>query len=125
MKPIELIKHAIIAQSNAKAKYSNFSVGCALLSDKNEIILGCNIESAVYPSTLCAERVAIYSALSRGIDKFKSIAIVSDNTAKPCGSCRQIIYEYLGDIPIYIGNSDISIDIETHSIKTLLPHPFG
>ena len=77
MKPEDLIKHAIKAQNNAQAKYSNFYVGCALLTEKNEIFLGCNIESAAYPSTMCAERVAIYSAIAQGINNFKAIAIVS------------------------------------------------
>ena len=124
MKPKELIKHAIKAQANSKSKYSNFPVGCALLCDDDSIIYGCNIESAVYPSTLCAERVGIYSALSQGLTKFKAIAIVSNNSAKPCGSCRQIIHEYLGDIPIYISDSK-GTDYTTHYIKDLLPHPFG
>ena len=125
MKPHELIKQAVVGQSRAKAKYSNFYVGCALLSDDNQIFLGCNIESAAYPSTMCAERVAIYSAISKGINKFKAIAIVSSETAKPCGPCRQIIHEYLGDIPIYISNGKDGNIYETHSIKKLLPYPFG
>ena len=123
MKPKELIKHAIKAQANSKSKYSNFPVGCALLTKNNEIILGCNIESAAYPSTICAERVAIYSALSKGIDQFKAIAIVSPIMAKPCGQCRQIIYEYLGNIPIYVSNNKQE-DHEKHYIKDLLPYPF-
>ena len=69
MEPVDLIKHAIKAQKNSQSQYSNFPVGCALISDDNSIIYGCNIESAVYPSTLCAERVAIYSALSQGLKK--------------------------------------------------------
>ena len=81
------------------------------------------LESAVYPSTLCAERVAIYSAISKGITDFKAIAIVSKSSAKPCGSCRQIIYEYLGNIPIYISNG-IKEEYETYYIKDLLPYPF-
>ena len=127
MKPIELIKEAIKAQGYAKAKYSNFKVGTAILSDNNKIILGCNIESAAYPSTICAERVAIYSALSQGISKFKAIAVVSSLSAKPCGPCRQIIYEYLGNVPIYIsdGKNIEDINYETHYIKDLLPYPFG
>ena len=124
MDPIDLIQHAVKAQKNSQSKYSNFPVGCALLSDKEVITYGCNIESAVYPSTLCAERVAIYSALSQGIDNFKAIAIVSNNSAKPCGACRQIIHEYLGNIPIYISNSK-GKEYKTHYIKDLLPHPFG
>ena len=127
MKPEKLIKEAIKAQGYAKAKYSNFFVGTAIVSNNNKIILGCNIESAAYPSTMCAERVAIYSALSQGISEFKAIAIVSRLSAKPCGPCRQIIHEYLGNIPIYIsnGNDVKNIKYETHYIKDLLPHPFG
>ena len=124
MEALDLIKHAIIAQKNSQSKYSNFPVGCAILCDDNSIIYGCNIESAVYPSTLCAERVAIYSALSQGLTKFKAIAIVSNNSAKPCGSCRQIMHEYLGNIPIYISDSK-GQEFTTHYIKNLLPYPFG
>ena len=119
-----LIQEALLAQKNAKCKYSNFPVGCALLTKNGDVIYGCNIESAVYPSTLCAERVAIYSALSQGLTKFKAIAIVSNNSAKPCGSCRQIMHEYLGNIPIYISDSK-GQEFTTHYIKNLLPYPFG
>ena len=122
--PQDLIEKAVEAQSSAQAKYSNFYVGCALLSSDDQVFLGCNIESAAYPSTICAERVAIYSAIALGINKFKAIAIVSKASAKPCGPCRQIIHEYLGDIPIYVSNG-IDNDYETHTIKELLPHPFG
>ena len=124
MKPIDLLEQAVLAQKNSKSKYSGFAVGCALLTDSDEVIFGCNIESAAYPSTMCAERVAIYSAISKGITKFQSIAIVSPLRAKPCGPCRQIIHEYLGDIPIYIAKNN-SKDFETHYIKDLLPYPFG
>ena len=124
MKPIDLIKQAVKAQNNAHAKYSNFTVGCALLTKDDDVILGCNIESAAYPSTMCAERVAIYAALAKGITRFKAIAIVSPLSAKPCGPCRQIIYEYLSDIPIYVSNGKTD-KYETHHISDLLPHPFG
>ena len=123
-KPEDLVKHAIKAQRNSQSKYSKFPVGCALLTEDDIIIYGCNIESAVYPSTLCAERVAIYSALSQGIEKFKAIAIVSDTAARPCGSCRQIMHEYLGNVPIYISDS-IGGKYISHNIKELLPYPFG
>ena len=124
MSPEKLLKHAIKAQNNSKSKFSKFPVGCALLTNDNEVILGCNIESAAYPSTICAERVAIYSAISNGINVFKSIAIVSPIKAKPCGQCRQIIYEYLGNIPIYISDG-LSSSFEEHYINDLLPHAFG
>tara|TARA_B100000029_G_scaffold312991_1_gene305452 strand:+ start:332 stop:706 length:375 start_codon:yes stop_codon:yes gene_type:complete len=120
----DLIKCAVDAQNNAQAQYSKFYVGCALLSNNDKVFFGCNIESAAYPSTMCAERVAIYSAIAQGVTDFKAIAIVSKLSAKPCGPCRQIIYEYLGDIPIYISNGK-DANYETHSIKDLLPHPFG
>ena len=120
----DLIKYAVDAQSNAQAKYSKFYVGCAILSNDDKVFLGCNIESAAYPSTMCAERVAIYSAIAQGVTSFKAIAIVSKLSAKPCGPCRQIIHEYLGDIPIYVSNGQDQ-DYETHSIKDLLPYPFG
>ena len=125
MEPSHLIEQAVIAQNRARAKYSKFFVGCSLLSENNEIFLGCNIESAAYPSTMCAERVAIYSAISQGIRKFKAIAVVSSESAKPCGPCRQIIHEYLGNIPIYISNGKNIEVYETFSIKELLPYPFG
>ena len=124
MEPKELIKEAVIAQNRAKAKYSNFYVGTSILTKDNQIIYGCNIESAAYPSTMCAERVAIYSAISQNISNFKAIAIVSSQSAKPCGPCRQIIHEYLGDVPIYISDSN-GTDYKTHYIKDLLPYPFG
>ena len=120
----DLIKHAVDAQNNAQAKYSKFYVGCAILSNDDKVFLGCNIESAAYPSTMCAERVAIYSAIAQGVTSFKAIAIVSKLSAKPCGPCRQIIHEYLGDIPIYVSNGQDE-DHETQSIKVLLPYPFG
>ena len=122
--PIKLIKEALNAQKLAKAKYSKFYVGAALLSKDNKIIHGCNIESKAFPSTMCAERVAIYSAIAQGTTNFKAIAIVSKLSAKPCGPCRQIIHEYLGDVPIYISNGQDN-NYETHSIKDLLPYPFG
>ena len=120
----DLIKHALEAQKNSKCKFSNFAVGCSLLCGDGTVIYGTNIESAAYPSTLCAERVAIYSALSKGHTKFKAIAIVSDNGAKPCGSCRQIIHEYLKNIPIYISDS-VGKKYTIHYINDLLPYPFG
>ncbi len=123
MKPEKLISYACDAQGNSQSQYSNFPVGSALLSDDGKVILGCNVESAVYPNTLCAERVAIYSAISQGYTKFKAIAIVSKTGAKPCGSCRQTIYEYLGNVPIYVSDSTGS-KISTYYIKDLLPYPF-
>ena len=121
----ELINQACIAQKRAKAQYSKYYVGAALMTENNTIILGCNIESKAYPTTICAERVAIFSALSQGHLKYKALALVTKDGAFPCGSCRQIIYEYLGNIPIYISNSKNPESYEEHYIKDLLPYPFG
>ena len=123
MLPKELIQHACIAQERAKDLYSHYAVGVALLAKDNSIILGCNIESKAYPTTLCAERVAIFSALAQGHQKFRALALVTRDGAFPCGSCRQIIHEYAGNIPLYISSSPN--EYVTHTISDLLPNPFG
>ena len=123
MLPEELIKNAKLAQERAKALYSHYAVGAALLTEDNAIILGCNIESKAYPTTLCAERVAIFSAIAQGHRKFSALALVTEDGAFPCGSCRQIIHEYAGNIPIYISNG--SNEYITQTISDLLPNPFG
>ena len=119
----KLIESAINAQQKAICPYSNYPVGAALLTSNGEIIKGFNIESKAYPTTLCAERVAIFSALSQGYDKFEMLAVVTTDGATPCGSCRQIISEFLGNIPIYI--SDGVQPYEVHYIDALLPYPFN
>ena len=123
MSPEKLIQEAFSAQKRAKAIYSNYQVGAALLTNENQLILGCNIESKAYPTTLCAERVAIFSALAQGYENFKAIALVTPDGAFPCGSCRQIMYEYAYDIPIYISKN--KNDYVTYTISELLPHPFA
>ena len=123
MTPEKLIKHACNAQKRAKAKYSNYKVGAALHVKNELVILGCNIESKAYPTTLCAERVAIFSAISQGYETFTAMAIVTSDGASPCGSCRQILFEYTKDIPIYISNG--SNNYKKYSISQLLPYPFG
>ena len=123
MTPEDLIKEAIIAQKRAEAPYSNYPVGAALLTIDNSVILGCNIESKAYPTTLCAERVAIFSAISQGYKDFFAMALITQDGAFPCGSCRQIIHEYAGNIPIYIAK-DLD-NYVTQTISDLLPFPFG
>ena len=123
MGPDILIKHAITAQNRAMAPYSNYSVGAAILTETDSVILGCNVESKAYPTTLCAERVAIFSAISQGYNKFTALALITNDGAFPCGSCRQIIHEYAPDIPIYI--ADKSGDFITKNSSELLPFPFG
>ena len=123
MKPEELIKQALIAQNRAASPYSRYQVGTAILTEDNTVILGCNVESKAYPTTLCAERVAIFSAIAQGHRKFSAMALVTEDGAFPCGSCRQIIHEYAGNIPIYISNG--SNEYITKTISELLPNPFG
>ena len=96
---------------------------CFILISNNSVILGCNVESKAYPTTLCAERVAIFSAISQGHNKFIALALITSDGAFPCGSCRQIIHEYAPDIPIYI--ADKSGDFITKNSFELLPFPFG
>ena len=118
-----LINKALKAQKNAICPYSNYPVGAAILTVDNKIITGFNIESKAYPTTLCAERVAIFSALSQGYNKFKSLAVVTIDGAMPCGSCRQIIHEFAGDILIII--SDKNKNYHKTTTLELLPNPFG
>ena len=123
MTPKKLIKHALTAQNRAAAPYSQYQVGSAIVTEDNTVILGCNVESKAYPTTLCAERVAIFSAIAQGYRKFSAMALVTEDGAFPCGSCRQIIHEYAGNIPIYISNG--SNEYITQTISDLLPNPFG
>ena len=123
MTPEKLIKHALTARKRAAAPYSQYQVGSAILTKDNTVILGCNVESKAYPTTLCAERVAIFSAIAQGYRKFSAMALVTEDGAFPCGSCRQIIHEYAGNISIYISNG--SNEYITQTISDLLPNPFG
>ena len=119
----KLIEEAIKSYNNAICPYSNYRVGAALITSENKIIYGFNIESKAYPTTLCAERVAIFSALSQGHSDFSCLAVVTVDGGTPCGGCRQIIHEFAGDIPIII--SDINYNSFITSTSELLPHPFG
>ena len=122
MTKLELIKHAKEAQKNAKCSYSNYPVGAALLTNEQKVIYGCNIESKAFPTTLCAERVSIFSAISQGKTNFIEMAVITKDGAAPCGSCRQIISEYCGNIPIHF--ADEKFNFQTIMIDDLLPYPF-
>ena len=122
MDVIQLINHARKAQNFSKSPYSNYAVGAALLTKERKVIYGCNIESKAYPTTICAERVAIFSAISQGFYKFKEIAVITKDGAAPCGSCRQIISEYCGNIPVHFSNQ--SGDYTTMMMDDLLPLAF-
>lgn len=103
----ELIIKAKEAMNNAYAPYSNFKVGAALLTKDNQVYTGCNIENASYGATNCAERTAIFKAISEGAKEFKKIAVVSssDEYTYPCGICRQVISEFMPDGEVIFDNS--------------------
>ncbi|MGB7207521.1 MAG: cytidine deaminase [Pyrinomonadaceae bacterium] len=120
----ELIDAATNVRENAYAPFSNFRVGSAIETDDGQIIDGCNVESASYGLTVCAERVAIWKAISEGKRKIKHIAVVADTEelTPPCGVCRQIIWEFGGDIPVIMAN--LKGKVETVQMKDLLPRAF-
>lgn len=123
----ELLKIAEEARLKAYAPYSNFRVGAAVLTASGKVYTGCNVEIASFGATNCAERTAIYKAISEGERDFVKIAIASDNSDKnestwPCGICRQVIVEFGANIQIITGSSEG--DIVEHSIKDLLPNYF-
>jgi len=120
----KLISAARDARERAYAPLSHFQVGAALETAAGEIVTGCNIENASYGLTLCAERVAIFKAVSEGIREFTAIAVVvdTDELTPPCGACRQIIWEFCGDIPVTMAN--LAGRTETIQMSELLPRAF-
>jgi cytidine deaminase len=120
-----LIQKAVEAKLNAHPPYSNFHVGAALLTEDDKIYTGCNVENSTFGLTLCAERTAIFKAMSEGERKFKAIAITSDSPdyITPCGSCRQIIFDHCGEIDIICTNGKHEYKI--FKTSELLPHAFG
>ena len=119
-----LVAAARAAREHAVADFSGFKVGAALETDTGEIITGCNVENASYGLTLCAERVAIFKAVSEGRRSFTRIAVVADtdDPTPPCGACRQIIWEFCGDVAVTLAN--LQAVTRTLQMKDLLPLPF-
>jgi cytidine deaminase len=120
----QVVEAATIARAHAHATFSDFKVGAALQTSDGHIITGCNIENSTYGLTMCAERVAVFKAISDGHRSFRRMAVVADTTqpTTPCGACRQIIWEYAGNIEIVL--ADLSAVTSRHQLKDLLPHPF-
>ena len=120
----DLVEAARQVRENAYAPFSEFKVGAALETDDGEIIRGSNVESASYGLTVCAERVAVWNAISQGKRKIVKIAVVADTEelTPPCGVCRQIIWEFGGNIPVIFANLDGKV--ETVQMKDLLPRAF-
>ena len=118
----KLIKTAIDMRKKSHSPYSNYRVGAAVETESGKIIGGCNVESSSYGLTCCAERVALYSAISEGHDNFKSMAISTENGGMPCGACRQVIWDLCNDIKIYICNGKELL--KTIDSSDLLPDAF-
>lgn len=120
----KLISEAKRARGNAYARFSNFKVGAALLAADDQIIIGCNVENSSYGLTNCAERTAVFKAVSDGIREFKAIAVYSDSRspARPCGACLQVLYEFGPQMEIACAGIDGRMDKFT--LLELLPHGF-
>jgi len=121
-----LIRAAAKARAGAVAPYSNFKVGAALLTHSGEIIGGANVESASYGLTCCAERVALFSALTSGRKDFVALAVVARAAggAMPCGACRQLLAEYAPAAKVLVADSRKLTAIKVFSVKELLPAAF-
>jgi len=120
----DLIEAARAARLNAHAEFSHFKVGAALECADGTIVTGCNVENATYGLTICAERVAMFKALSDGHRTFRRVAVVADTGAPtpPCGACRQILWEFGGDLEVILAN--LTRETGRHRLSSLLPLPF-
>ena len=122
--PTDLIAAARRAREFAHAAFSKFKVGAALEAADGTVITGCNVENATYGLTICAERVAMFKALSDGHRQFVRIAVVADtdDPTPPCGACRQILWEFGGDLEVQLAN--LRVHKGTYRLRDLLPLPF-
>ena len=122
--PAELIRAARAARRHAHAPFSGFKVGAAIEAADGTIVTGCNIENATYGLTLCAERVAMFKALSDGHRTFRRVAVVADTQepTPPCGPCRQILWEFGGDLEVILAN--LRRETGRYQLAHLLPLPF-
>lgn len=119
-----LCQAAIAARENAVAPFSKFRVGAAVEDEQGRIHTGCNVENASYGLTICAERVAVFKALSEGVRKFRRVAVAADtgDLTPPCGACRQILWEFCGDCEVTLVN--LQGKTETFRMSQLLPRAF-
>ena len=118
-----LVQRAMQARTRAYAPYSHYTVGAAVLSDDGAVFDGCNIENATYPATVCAERVAIFKAVSEGHRQLTAIAVVTENGGSPCGICRQVMREFAPDLVVLI--ADGTGTYRRTTLAELLPDSFG
>ena len=119
-----LVEAALAARNNAHAPYSHFLVGAALEADDGRVFTGCNVENATYGLSVCAERIAVFKAISEGARRFRRIAVAADtdDLTPPCGACRQILWEFCGDIEVTLTN--FHGKTESLRLKDLFPRPF-
>ena len=119
-----MVDAAVRAREHAHAPFSKFKVGAALLGEDGQIYTGCNVENATYGLTVCAERVAVFKAVSEGVRKFRRIVVAADTNVltPPCGACRQILWEFCGDIEVILTN--LQGKTESLRLKDLFPRPF-
>jgi cytidine deaminase len=124
MTPDPLITAAMEARARAFAPYSGFQVGAALEAEDGTLIPGCNVESASYGLTMCAERVAVFAAVARGFRCFKRVAVVTDTATPtaPCGACRQILWEFAPDAEVVLAN--LKGEVVKYTVRELIPHAF-
>ena len=119
-----LIQAAVEASKNAYAPYSHYPVGAALQTTTGEVFTGVNVENAVYPLTICAERAAVFSAVSAGHRSFDTLAVVTRDGGSPCGSCRQVLAEFGVELVVLI--CDLSGEVhQKTTVRDLLPYAFG
>jgi cytidine deaminase len=121
---VELIDRALKARRHAYAPYSGYPVGAALLAKSGTVYEGVNVENAAYPTGMCAERSAVFSAVSNGEREFSAIAVVTADGGTPCGSCRQVLTEFSPEIVVFIADGQGNCVTET-TARDLLPMAFG
>ena len=119
----DLMKEALEVHQNAYAPYSNYQVGAALLTASGKVFTGVNVENAAYPDSICAERAAIFSAVSAGEREFEAIAVATSNGGTPCGSCRQVLSEFGLDIEVLLVNEGGEL-VQHNTVRDLLPGAF-
>ena len=123
MTPDELVAQALAARQLAYAPYSNYFVGAAVLAADGTVIVGCNVENAAYPATICAERVALTAAIAQGKRELVAIAVATRDGGSPCGICRQVMAELGLEMQVHI--SDEQGNFRTTTVRGLLPDSFG
>ena len=118
----ELIARAVAARERAYAPYSKFKVGAALLGKSGRVYTGCNVENAAYGPSMCAERTAVFKAVSEGEREFEAIAVVTENGVSPCGTCRQVMIEFAPEMTVII--ADTQGNARRTTVRDLLPDGF-